>query len=208
MRGRMKNIAVCLICLMLLFQFNCAKGKENNQQKTSIASSQKNIGKHVLTSDSVVNFPAKTICNKEKCSTFVALKNGTRIFAGEYPKEPFCQLATSNLLQLTISCGSPCNYTSYINLTKGIQSKSYFMVLAIDTLHEWVAFCDTSDIKISSIFDSIGTPISIKRNYSPSATMSTVVDSASFTNTMKFVFHYYTGKDFAGVWDSVEVKFQ
>jgi len=204
----MKNSIVCVIYLILFFQFNCAKAKEENQQKSTYVNSQSNIGNKDIKSDIIGNIPAKTVCNQEKCSTFVFLKNGAKIFAGEYAKEPSYQLAASNLIQLTISCGSPCNYTSYINLTKGTQSKPFFMVLAIDTIHECVAFCDKSEIKISAIFDSTKSPILIKRNYSPSATMSTVVDSASFRNDGIFVFHYYTGKDFAGVWDSIEVKFQ
>ena len=204
----MKNIAFFIIYLLVLPHFNCAKGKEESQQKATHKSSQNNFGKQQIKNDTSGNIPVKTKCSQEKCSTFVFLKNGTKIFTGEYPKEPFCRLIASHLLQLTISCGSPCNYTSYINLTSGLQSKSFFIVLAVDTLHERVAFCDTGDIKISSLFDSTQSPISIKRNYSPSAVMSTVVDSAFFKENGVFVFQYHTGQDFIGVWDSIEVSFQ
>ena len=149
----------------------------------------------------------KTICNQSGCSTFVFLKNGLKMFAGEYPKEPFIRLIDSTLLQLTISCGSPCNYTLYINLINGIQSKSFFNVLAVDVFHGCVAYCDTSEIIISSIFDSKKEPIEIKRNYAKSASMSTLVDSVSFKANAKFVFHYYASIDYSGIWDSIDVKF-
>ena len=203
----MKNLSICLICILISFNYYCSNGQIKNQQKSANASSQNNSKEKEFGNDSTELIPAKTICNQSGCSTFVFLKNGLKMFAGEYPKEPFIRLIDSTLLQLTISCGSPCNYTLYINLINGIQSKSFFNVLAVDVFHGCVAYCDTSEIIISSIFDSKKEPIEIKRNYAKSASMSTLVDSVSFKANAKFVFHYYASIDYSGIWDSIDVKF-
>jgi hypothetical protein len=201
----MKNIALVGVLFVLALWFNCAKGKAIGNKNITHPSEPVSQSSGAI-EDSLKN-PYDTKCADGECSTFVFLKNGTRIFATEYSKEPSCRLVSQNLLKILMSCGSPCNYTLFVNLTSGAISIPFFMALAIDTLHEYVAFCDTSKIKIAAIFDSAKAPIAINRPFSQTATMSSVVDTAIFRNNGLFVFHYYAGKDFVGTWDSLEITF-
>jgi hypothetical protein len=203
----MKNMVIIGVCFSLAFGLSCQRGhstdeKVSTQQATPSSKTSENIKK-----EATPKIPCETRCSKGNCSTFVSLKNSDKLFVAAYPKEPSCRSVSQNLLEILVSCGSPCSYSSFVDLASGKKSMPFFMVLAVDTLRGYLAFCDTSDIKIAVIFDTTKAPIAINRDYSHSATMSTVVDTAIFRTDGMFVFHYYSGKDFAGVWDSLEPKF-
>jgi hypothetical protein len=202
----MKNTVATCFCVGLAVLFNCAKEKAADQKDTHVSGiSKQDVG--TAKNEIEPRIPYETKCVDGKCSTFVLLENSNKMFAGEYTKEPSCKLVSRNLLEILTSCGSPCNYSVFIDLASGRRSIPFFMALALDTLHEFVAFCDTNDIKIAAIFDTSRTPIAVDRPYARSATMSTVVDSATFRENGIFVFHYYSGRDFVGIWDSLKVTF-
>jgi len=203
----MRNIVIIGVCFGLAFGLNCQKGhstdqKISAQQATPSSQSVENIKK-----DATPKIPCETRCSRGNCSTFVFLKNSDKLFVAAYPKEPSCRSVSQNLLEILVSCGSPCSYSSFVDLASGKKSMPFFMVLAVDTLRGYLAFCDTSNIKIAAIFDTTKALIAINRDYSHSATMSTVIDTAIFRNSGIFVFHYYSGKDFVGIWDSLEINF-
>lgn len=151
------------------------------------------------------NNPFEIKCENHTCSVFVYKKNGKKIIVADFPGTPNTSILSSDIVSLSVSCGSPCNYTTFINLKSGRISKPFFLVLAADTLKEIVCYCDSSFLLISSIFDTTVTPLQIKRQFSPAATPFTVVDSAFFKKNY-FVFRYLTGKDYRCIWDSIEVK--
>ena len=194
-----KSIIAVGIAITLCLTCGIQKAGQNGKNSENV--------KHLKTSDeSYVNRnPVEIRCQNQNCSTFVYLKNGKETFVADFPKEPSTNILSGNLVRISYSCGSPCNYTTFVNLKSGQISKPFFLVMAIDTLKENVVFCDSACLLLSHIFDTSAAPIKIERPFSLSASPFTVVDSAFFRSN-HFIFRFLTGKEYKDVWDSIEVK--
>lgn len=194
----MVNTIITFLILLCFFSSTC--NKNETYKKSDV--DNKSIRKNELSQD-----PFETKCSTGSCSTFVRLNNGKHIFAGEYPKEPSITFINKNIAQILLSCGSPCNYTTYIDLENGLKSKPFFLVVAVDSLGRYVAYCSQKGLCIAPIFDSSMKPLVITRDYSPAVSVFTVVDSVSFHIGDKLVFKYLSGKDQNNKWDTVDFKF-
>lgn len=202
----MRKSIVLFLFITFTISLNCSKGNQANISIKKESSPTSDLTKNTQINDTLNQKPFETICHSEKCSTFAFLKTGKKIFVTEFNKEPTCKLITGNLLKISMSCGNPCNYSIFVDLLTGATSSPLFNVLAIDTLQNLTAYCDTNAIKVSSLFDSTKKTISITRPFSPSASLITVIDSTQFKSNSLFYFHYYTGNEFTGVWDSVAIS--
>lgn len=194
-KGLIKIIVISGILLM--FAFSCRAHKTDRNKKIIEYNA-------IADSSNFKSDPIENKCSNQICSTFVHLKNSHTIFVAAFPRAPDKQTLSSKLVSISLSCGNPCNYSTFVDLETGKISRPFFLVLAVDTTNETVSYCDSIFVLISPIFNTAVAPIRLLRPFSPSATPFTVVDSAFFRSN-RFVFRYLKGKDYYEVWDSVEV---
>ncbi len=112
-----------------------------------------------------------------------------------------------NLIEITYSCGSPCNYTAFYDPTKQKISKFYYFVLDTHIESEQIAIQASNgkyQLEIKKIFsDSIGHII--KRKFSNAAILGNVV-TVKFINSNTIDLTYMTGSKYDEVNEIVKLK--
>ncbi len=139
------------------------------------------------------------------CDVFARTTEGKRItvFHGFVLSPGFRQYGTQ-LAEFNMSCGSPCNTSIFVDLTKGRVSSLYPNVVAVDARRHLVATATWPTVQVMRIFDK-HVSISINREFSPVAALVSAVESATFTATGELILKYLRGPRYESTEERIAV---
>ncbi len=119
-------------------------------------------------------------CNQGLCNTYLKLKNNDKVVIAENSSPPSVASLDENLISIFFSCGSPCNYTKYYNIKKGI-SRPFEFAVAVDTKRKIVILAKKNNLVAYNMFTDIKKPLfSIKRNWAPTVALYSDIIEAKF----------------------------
>lgn len=134
-------------------------------------------------------------CDHDSCNTFLKVNTESTVVISEKSSSPSITALNKNLVRLFFSCGAPCNYTIFNDSNKGV-SRAFEFVVALDTMREIVVIAENNRLVGYKIFDNFKKPLfSIKRNWSPTATLFSNIIEAKFIDHGLYV-KYLEGDDF------------
>lgn len=134
-------------------------------------------------------------CEQGVCNTYLKLNNKTKETVSERSSLPSIQKLNSNLTSLFFSCGSPCNYTKYYDIKKGLSSSFEFTV-AIEPQNKIVLLAKGNKLIAVKIFDPTSPPLfTITRDWSPTVALYNNIIEAKFSDDTLYI-KYLEGKNF------------
>jgi hypothetical protein len=121
-------------------------------------------------------------------------KNKKVIDETTVPKEPHVSKLENDIIQVTISYGSPFYTTYFYNTKANLISKAYDTPVLIDK--DKIVFVQNKKLIVSDIFDKAIYFKEVERNFSETVPPSSAIVSAKFINSNELQIDYYEGKDF------------
>jgi hypothetical protein len=110
--------------------------------------------------------------------------------------EPTVTWHNNSLAEITIPCGSPCNYSIFYDVKEGVSGPFEF-VLAVNVEKKAIARAGLSNILINNIFlDPERTIMEIDRNFGETAALVLVIEEAHFTKSGNLFIRYLSGKNY------------
>jgi len=158
------------------------------------------------------------ICNFEAntCDIYVQTNTGKKVLIikreayNEVQEKIGFQYYSKNLAAIVESCGSPCNYSTFVNLDTGSIAKiPFFLVMAVDAKHGLVAYPDDAkgEIIIANIYDSNKNMI-IKRSFSPVASLAISANVKFLRDRAAIELNYPEGKDYKDVTEVIPLDYK
>jgi hypothetical protein len=141
---------------------------------------------------------------REQCNYYADGKTDHRIRLGGFPPDRVGARLYGDTLAVSVSCGSPCNVTTFVDLQTGFVSDPFDLVLAFDRDHKWVAF-DDGGVKIASMYDR-GAWCDVKRDFSSKAQAFASLYRRDFDRDGNFTFEYGRGESGETVTDVESCK--
>jgi hypothetical protein len=115
----------------------------------------------------------------------------------DFPREPAIIKHPNNITEVCISLGSPCNYSTFIDTQSGrVSKKAFFLVLAVEPHRYLVAETGDETVDIYDMFQGDKPLMKIKRDFSSSVCVFTVIEKARFIKGNKLYLKYMSGKDY------------
>jgi hypothetical protein len=121
--------------------------------------------------------------------------------------EPTVKWHNNSLAEVTIPCGSPCNYSIFYDVKKGA-SAPYEFVLAVNADKQIIARAGKSHILINSIFQKHNKIfMKINRRFAETAALVLVIEEAHFTKTGNLYIRYLSGSNYVPKEETIPVKY-
>ena len=95
-------------------------------------------------------------------------------------------------MAISVSCGSPCSITTFVDLRTGFVSDPFDLMIAFDRDHKWVAF-DDGGVKIASMYDR-GSWCDVTRDFASKAQPFASFYRRDFDQDGNFTFEYSKGE--------------
>lgn len=116
------------------------------------------------------------------------------ILSEVYPKEPTVKPVTENLLQVSISVGSPATYIYYVDTEKGKVSETFFNPIYLEDGN--IAYWGNDGLILKDIFDEGLFYQEIKRDFSECADPIGAIITVELLDNGYIALVYYEGEDF------------
>lgn len=134
-------------------------------------------------------------CEQDLCNTYLKLNKKKSVIISENSSSPSIDILNKNLVRIYFSCGSPCNYTIFYDGNNGV-SKPFELAIALDVKRKIVLLAKKNHLVAYKIFENLKKPLfSIKRNWSPTATLFGDIIEAKFIDDGLYI-KYLEGKNF------------
>lgn len=143
-----------------------------------------------------------------ECKIFAVDVNGKKewIHRQSDLPEPTVKWHDNSLAEIIIPCGSPCNYSIFYDVKKGV-SVPYEFVLAVNADQQIVARAGKSHILINNIFNDHNKVImKIKRKFAETAALVLVIEEAHFTKSGNLFIRYLSGSNYVPIEETIPVK--
>ncbi len=111
-----------------------------------------------------------------------------------FPREPVVDILENNIVKISISLGSPNNYTYFYDVGKNIISDVYYNPLLIE--NEKIVYMEGNSLIVSHIIDKTIVYAQIERNFSPTAEPSLAILKVEFVDSNTLHIEYFEGSDF------------
>lgn len=108
--------------------------------------------------------------------------------------EPDVNKLSGNLVEINVSCGSPCTIHRYADLSAGRVSPPHQSVVAVNTARNTIAVAQEEGIDLRSMFADKNTKV-VKLNLAPTAARVSAVKEAEFRDKGLYL-RYLAGDDF------------
>lgn len=184
-----------LINVMILFCGFSMKN-DNNQVSSNTSSLTKNFS---------INDYYKLTKNSENDYTLILYSKNKKILEKmDYPKVPYINLLEKNVIQITISVGSPAHYVHYFNITNNKISDVYYNECYAGK--GIIAYMSDGKLTIADLFDKGKIYKKIKRNFFPTAEPSSAVLEMKLISKNKFQIKYLVGNKFTEKKEIIKFK--
>lgn len=121
--------------------------------------------------------------------------------------EPTVKWHNNSLAEVIIPCGSPCNYSIFYDVKKGV-SDPYEFVLAVNVDKQIIARAGKSHILINSIFQNHNKVfMKINRKFAETAALVFVIEESHFTKAGNLFIRYLSGSNYVPIEETIPVKF-
>lgn len=160
----------------------------------------------LTTPDSIVGLEKFFKISKDKDNQYVTTllnKNGKIIHKEKSPKKPYVNILEKQIIQFTISLGSPNNYVYFYNIKTSDVSPVYHNPVLIGTGK--IVFIKNDTLVVSHIFDKKKLYKEIKRDFSQTAAPSSAIIKAEFQEPDKILIKYFKGKEFEQVTEIINL---
>lgn len=176
------SFILCIINVVFLF-CGFSVTNDNNPVNSNTPSPTKNF--------SITDY-YKLIKNSENDYTLILYSKDKKILEKKnYPKEPSINLLEKNVIQITISVGSPAHYVHYFNITNNKISDTYFNESFAGK--GIIAYMSDGKLVIADLFNKYKIYKMLKRNFSPTVNPSSAIIEMKLISKNKFKIHYLTG---------------
>jgi hypothetical protein len=133
-------------------------------------------------------------------------KDGNTKFEQKLPAQPNIINHSKDMIEVRISSGNPANYSFFIDLKTERISQEFELILAVKSSSPFlVAVPMVDSVYVYDIFNPTKEISAIKRDFSPSATVYTVIQKAEFVNNNKLYIRYFKGKDYEVVEERINI---
>lgn len=154
------------------------------------------------------NEPYDSSVYARNCRIYAVDLSGTKkwIHRESSLPEPTVKWYNNSLAEIRVPCGSPCSYSIFYDVTKGI-SEPFEFVLAVDADRYLVARAGEHDLSINIIFHKSGKAImKINRDFAETAALVLVIENAHFTKTGDLSIRYLSGSNYVPKEETIPLK--
>ena len=149
--------------------------------------------------ESIYNYYSVKCDNKNNYTIILYDSEGNIVYQEKINKEPHIEFLGENIIQITISLGSPLNYTQFYDISTGAISPAYSNALLIEK--DKIIYMKIKKNKqvvmvISDFFNKDIFYKEIKREFSPTAVPSSAIRGVKFIDETKLQIKYVKGKDY------------
>lgn len=186
---------MCIILsILILTQITSCQNQDVLKRETEMQSNTGRINDLTIAKTENVNHKYFEIekVSAEKYILKVFDKNNKRVYTQEFPKEPYVVMVEDSILKVTVSVGSPANYTGFYDIKNTRSSYEYFFNL-ISYCEEKASFMDGNKLIITNVFDKSKLYKEIERDFPFVA--SGAVREVNFIGPNKINIKYLYGKD-------------
>jgi hypothetical protein len=143
-----------------------------------------------------------------ECKIFAINSNGNIVWINKESNspEPTVKWYDNNLAEIKIPCGSPCKYSIFYDVNKGV-SVPYEFVIAVDVGRRVVARAGKYHVLINNIFQNHDKNIKIiNLDFAETAALILVIEKAYFTKKGNLYIRYLSGKNYSTKEKTIPVK--
>lgn len=182
-----KTIYIVLTIIILCISFVACERKNITETNTLTAST--------TTADVQIEEFYSIIKNEDVTYTIKLLdKNKKVVDETTVPKEPHVNILENDIIQVTISYGSPFFTTYFYDTKANLVSQAYDTPVLIDKGK--IVLVQSKKLIVSDIFDKALYFKEIERSFSETVPPSSAIVSAKFINSNELQIDYYEGKNF------------
>lgn len=194
----MKEIKISIIFIVIIvITISCGLNIKHHVDKAS-----NNLTTNTKAS---INDYYKLIKNRENDYTLILYSKDKKILEKmDYPKEPSINLLEKNVIQITLSVGSPAHYVHYFNITSNKISDTYFNESFAGK--GIIAYMSDGKLVIADLFNKGKIYKKIKRNFSPTANPSSAIIKMKLIRKNKFLIKYLTGHNYTEKTETVKFR--
>jgi hypothetical protein len=156
---------------------------------------------------------AITSCEKDERTWRVENNTKTKsqwIIEKPFPREPLTEWITPELLEVRLSCGSPCSATMFVNTVAGV-STFFSEVIAVEPSREVVAIVTIENkkavVKVFRIFASQKPLVIISPEFSPVAAPVSAIEEAHFLESGDLEIEYLSGANYSSKKEVIPDKY-
>ncbi|MFT9495288.1 hypothetical protein [Anaerosolibacter sp.] len=185
----MKNIKmfVVLILILSISFVSCSKKSAiDNEERQS--GSEQTLPQHEF----AINDYYKIVKHSDDRYTLILYSRDKSIMREEeYPREPYISLLENEIIQITLSVGSPASYVHYFDVKTNRISEEFFNPILAE--QGKIIIIEDGQLIVSDIFDRSIVYQKIKRNFSATANPSSAILEAKFIENAKLLIVYLEG---------------
>lgn len=123
-------------------------------------------------------------------------------------REPTLIEHSNELVEARVSCGSPCNYSYFVDLENDTISRAFEYVIGLNINRHVVATAEEDDISLYNIFREGKMLQKIKLDFAPVAALVTAIEEVRFTEDGDLYIRYLSGGDFKTKEDTVSITYK
>lgn len=126
------------------------------------------------------------------------------VFSGIYPREPGINKIEENIVEISISTGSPARYVFYFDIENSEISDVFFNPIQFE--NEYIAYMEDGKLILTDIFKRDKLYKEIVRDFTKTANpMSTIVNIKLIDNE-NIILEYYIGEDYTQVSETIPIN--
>lgn len=212
----MKNFFIILIFIITLLHTSCSYEEKPTNEDVRIPIVEPTLDsiepsiEPILTAENSPNIEDYNdyyeITSDNEDNYIITLYDINKNIIDEFslPKEPYIGVLESNILQISISCGSPCNYTYFYNTETSDISDVYFNISLAEKGK--VLYMGDRKFIISDIFDKTKYYKEIIRDFSPVAAECNDITEVKFLDDNTLLMNYLVGENFEIKQEIIELE--
>ena len=146
--------------------------------------------------------PIIKLCTNDECEIYAVFPSGKKEKI-DLSSEASWENLDDNLVMVNYSCGSPCSYSIFVDLSSELISESFFNHFALDTTNRSIAYISNDTIILQNIFNP-AYKFAKQIDISPVTVSFSAIQRANFINNRTIVIEYLTGDDYNSKTDTIQ----
>ncbi|MCM1304671.1 MAG: C-type lectin domain-containing protein [Lachnospiraceae bacterium] len=131
--------------------------------------------------------------------------SGHRVYQDVFPREPQIMRVKENLLEISISVGSPASYVFWFDTKEARLSDTYFNPILVGDSH--VAYMeDHEELLLRALFDEGLPETRIRRDFSRTADLMSAIMEVEMADSENIILTYLEGADYTEVSETIKIE--
>lgn len=193
------------VCILFLgggiFKFLCGIKKNNNEiSPVKQYTSEDEKDRYEVNPDKYY------FCEKVKDGYEISLYNNLnqKIYSEVYPIEPTIRPVKENVLEISISVGSPASYNFYFDIERFKISDTFFNSFFVGD--NYIAYMYNEELILRDAFDKDTFYMTITRDFTKTANPMSAIISIELVEQENVKLRYFKGEDYVEIIEIIELK--